>query len=285
MERKSREGLLLVDKPAGMTSHDVVDRARHALHERRVGHAGTLDPFATGLLVLLVGKATRLIAYLPGEPKVYDATIRFGVATDTDDVTGAPVAEAAFPERKAVERAMTVLTGEFEQRPPVYSAKQVGGTRAYAAARRGAPLDLAPVRVRVERWELREWRGDACDVTVTCGGGTYVRALARDVGVLAGSAAHLVALRRTGSGPFSVRDAVPVAELSPDALRPPLDALPGLDRVSLTDSAAARVAHGNAVAAGGGGARAALLAPDGALLALADRKGGEWRPRVVFRDA
>ena len=279
------EGLLLVDKPAGMTSHDVVDRARHALRERRIGHAGTLDPFATGLLVLLVGKATRLISFIPGEPKVYEATVRFGRATDTDDLTGDVVAEAPLPDRIAVEQAMASLTGIVEQRPPAYSAKQVGGTRAYTAARRGTPLDLAPVRVRVDAWDLRAWRGDECDVIVTCGGGTYVRALARDLGVLCGSAAHLGALRRTASGPFAVRDAVPLADLSPDALRPALDALPDLERRVLAASSAARVAHGNPIPAESESTRVALLAPDGALLALAERDAGEWRPRVVFADA
>ncbi|HEX2716058.1 MAG TPA: tRNA pseudouridine(55) synthase TruB [Gemmatimonadaceae bacterium] len=285
MGRTAHEGLLLVDKPAGMTSHDVVDRARHALRERRVGHAGTLDPFATGLLVLLVGKATRLISFIPGEPKVYEATIRFGSATDTDDLTGAVVSEAPLPDRAAVERGMLALTGVIEQRPPAYSAKQVGGTRAYTAARRGAPLDLAPVRVRVDSWRLRAWRGEECDVTIVCGGGTYVRALARDLGELSGSAAHLVALRRTASGPFSVSDAAAVAELSAEALRPALDALPDLERRVLAEGAASRVAHGNPIPAESASARVALLAPDGALLALAERDADEWRPRVVFADA
>ena len=284
MARAGREGLLLVDKPAGMTSHDVVDRARHALRERRVGHAGTLDPFATGLLVLLVGKATRLISFIPGEPKVYEATIRFGGATDTDDLTGSAIAEAPLPDRESVERAMDALTGVVSQRPPVYSAKQVAGTRAYAAARRGATLDLAPVPVRVDGWVLRAWRGDECDVTVTCGGGTYVRALARDLGALAGSAAYLAALRRIASGPFSVRDATPVSDLSPDALRPAVDALPDVERRVLAGSAASRVAHGNAIPAESESVRVALLGPDGALLALAEREAESWRPRVVFAD-
>ncbi|HKV52328.1 MAG TPA: hypothetical protein VJO52_14140, partial [Gemmatimonadaceae bacterium] len=126
------DGLVLVDKPAGVTSHDVVAIARRALGVRRVGHGGTLDPFATGLLVLLVGRATRLLPYLEGEPKVYAATIRLGIETDTDDGTGAVVRAAALPDRAAVERAMRGLTGEVEQVPPAFSAKQVGGRRAHA---------------------------------------------------------------------------------------------------------------------------------------------------------
>ncbi|HWD34914.1 MAG TPA: tRNA pseudouridine(55) synthase TruB, partial [Casimicrobiaceae bacterium] len=148
------DGLVLVDKPAGITSHDVVAIARHALHVRRVGHGGTLDPFATGLLVLLVGRATRLLPYLDGEPKVYAATIKLGDETDTDDGTGAVVRSAPVPPREAIERAMRSLTGEIAQVPPAYSAKQVAGERAHAAARRGAPLDLAPVRVTVHEWTV-----------------------------------------------------------------------------------------------------------------------------------
>src|SRR5512142_3439574 len=137
MASPARDGLLLVDKPAGMTSHDGVARARRALGTSRIGHAGTLDPFATGLLVLLVGKATRLLPYLDGEPKVYDATIRFGAETATDDCTGEVVREAPLPAAGAVDVAMQSLTGEIEQRPPAYSAKKVEGRRAYKAARRG----------------------------------------------------------------------------------------------------------------------------------------------------
>ena len=182
MGPRTTDGLLLVDKPAGMTSHDVVSVARRAVGPSRVGHAGTLDPFATGLLVLLVGRGTRLIPYLDAEPKVYDATIRFGAETDTDDSTGRVMRESALPAPAAVDAALATMVGDLEQRPPAYSAKQVEGVRAYAAARRGRPLDLAPVTVRVHAWTVRERRDAELDVTVICGGGTYVRALARDLG-------------------------------------------------------------------------------------------------------
>src|SRR5688572_15434210 len=198
------EGVLLLDKPAGLTSHDAIASARRALGTRRIGHLGTLDPFATGLLVLLVGRVTRLAPYMDGEPKVYDATVSFGSETDTDDLTGAPTTSAPPPDREAAARAMAMLTGSIEQTPPAYSAKQVGGVRAYAAARRGAPLELRSTRVEVHGWVVREWRGTDVDVTITCAGGTYIRALARDLGRLADSAAHLSALRRTRSGPFHV---------------------------------------------------------------------------------
>ena len=151
----STDGLLLVDKPAGITSHDVVAIARRALGLRRIGHAGTLDPFATGLLVLLTGRATRLLPYLDDEPKEYEATVRFGSATDTDDRTGAPLASAPLPSESAVRAALPALTGAIDQLPPAYSAKQVAGERAYDAARRGAPLVLAPARVTVHAWTAR----------------------------------------------------------------------------------------------------------------------------------
>lgn len=214
------EGLLLLDKPAGVTSHDCVDAVRRAYCERSVGHLGTLDPFATGLLVVLVGRATRLANFMDSEPKTYDATIEFGSETDTDDVTGAITRSAEPPDHEVVRRAVRELTGELEQIPPDYSAKQVGGRRAYSAARSGEPLVLEPVRVRVHEWRIRLLDGRRLEATIVCGGGTYVRALARDLGRAAGSAAHLAALRRTGVGAFDVRDAATLEELR--AAPPPL---------------------------------------------------------------
>ncbi|HTG54428.1 MAG TPA: tRNA pseudouridine(55) synthase TruB, partial [Gemmatimonadaceae bacterium] len=146
------DGLLLVDKPAGISSHDVVAIARRALRIKKIGHAGTLDPFATGLLVLLTGRATRLMPYVDDEPKEYEATIAFGSETDTDDRTGTPTRTAPAPDEPTVRAAIPALTGGIAQVPPAYSAKQVEGTRAYDAARRGEPLALAPVRVTVHAW-------------------------------------------------------------------------------------------------------------------------------------
>lgn len=279
------DGLLLVDKPAGCTSHDVVAIARRALGVRRVGHGGTLDPFATGLLVLLVGRATRLLPYLEGEPKVYAGTIRFGTETDTDDGTGSVVRTAAVPDRAAVERAMRGLTGEVQQLPPVYSAKHVAGQRAHAAARRGAPLALAPATVMVHGWVAHEWRVDEVDVTVTCSGGTYVRALARDVGRAAGSAAHLATLRRLRSGPFDVDAAATLDALRAGtaALLPPVAAVPSLPVVPLDPDSVRQVRQGRDVPAAGAGAdRAALVDETGALVAVAQRDGAGWHPRVVL---
>jgi tRNA pseudouridine55 synthase len=286
MASETTDGVLLADKPAGMTSHDVVAVARRSLRTRRIGHTGTLDPFATGLLVLLVGRATRLLPYVHGEPKVYDATIRFGVETDSCDLTGAVAREAPLPSREAVEAAIPQLTGTIDQRPPAHSAKKVAGERAYTAARRGEPLELPLVPVTVHDWALGEWRGDELDVRITCGGGTYIRALARDLGVLAGSAAHLTRLRRVRSGHFDVRDAVTIDALreAAPALLPMRAAIPHLPVASLDDAAIEHVLHGRAIPAVGEGSVGALADGAGELVAIAERQRDWWQPRLVLRD-
>jgi tRNA pseudouridine55 synthase len=218
----SVEGLLLVDKPAGVTSHDMVLAARTAYGERSIGHLGTLDPFATGLLVLLLGRATRLATFIDAEPKVYEATIKFGEETDTDDATGTVIRSAPPPREADVIAAVKSLTGTISQVPPAYSAKSVDGTRAYDAARRGEPLDLAAVNVTVHGWELGKLAGGLLSAVITCSSGTYIRALARDLGRLTSSAAHLESLRRTRAGAFDVRDAATLERLaeSPVRVRP-----------------------------------------------------------------
>jgi tRNA pseudouridine55 synthase len=286
MERRTTDGLLLVDKPAGMTSHDVVSAVRRAVGESRVGHAGTLDPFATGLLVLLLGRGTRLIPYLDAEPKVYDATVRFGAETDTDDATGRVTREAALPTDAAVDAALAAMVGDIDQRPPAFSAKQVGGVRAYAAARRGRPLELAAVPVRVHSWTVRGRRAAELDCTVVCGGGTYVRALARDLGEAAGTLAHLTALRRTAAGRFTVADADSLDAVADGnaRIRPLRDAVAQLPTQPLDVEEQRLVSHGRAVAARVDGALAALVG-DGALVAVGERDGDRWQPRVVLGDA
>ena len=197
-----------------MTSHDVVQHVRRIYAERSIGHLGTLDPFATGLLVLLLGRATRLANFLDTEPKVYEATIAFGAETDTDDSTGTVIRTASPPAEAAVRTMVQSLTGTISQVPPAYSAKSVDGTRAYDAARRGVPLDLQPVDVTVHGWEIRGVDAGSLSATVTCSGGTYIRALARDLGRLTSSAAHLSALRRTRVGSFDVADAATLERLA-----------------------------------------------------------------------
>jgi len=286
MEPRATDGLLLVNKPAGMTSHDVVLIARRAFGQPRVGHAGTLDPFATGLLVLLLGRGTRLIPYLDAEPKVYEATIRFGAETDTDDATGQVMREAQLPEQIAIDSALATMVGDLAQRPPDYSAKQVDGVRAYAAARRGRPLDLAPVTVRVHAWTVRARRGADLDVTIICGGGTYVRALARDLGQAAGSAAHLVALHRTHSGRFAVDQASDLADMRSGTARllPLRDAVAHLPAQRLSSDELQLVMHGRPVSALVEGPLAALTAGD-ELVAVGTRVDSRWQPKVVVRDA
>jgi tRNA pseudouridine55 synthase len=197
-----------------MTSHDVVQQVRRIYSERSIGHLGTLDPFATGLLVLLLGRATRLANFLDMEPKVYEASISFGTETDTDDATGTVIRKATPPVEDTVRSAVRSLTGTISQVPPAYSAKSVDGTRAYDAARRGEPIDLQPVNVTVHSWEIRRLDADSLVATVTCSGGTYIRALARDLGRLTSSAAHLGALRRTRVGSFDVADAATLDALA-----------------------------------------------------------------------
>jgi tRNA pseudouridine55 synthase len=297
-------GVLLVDKPAGLTSLDVVARVRRVTRIRRVGHTGTLDPFATGLLVLLLGRGTRLIPFIEGEPKVYEAVIRFGVETETDDGTGAAVRTAAPPSDVAIAEGIARLTGDLDQLPPSYSAKQVGGRRAYAAARAGAPLALEPARVTVERWELRDRVGDDLHVRITCGSGTYIRALARDLGRFTDSAAHLAVLRRVRSGPFEISNAVTLDDVEAGAftLAPLRAAIPTMPAHTLDAVERARIAHGNAIddphpedrshdsaaRAPSAGPRIALLEPDGSLIAVADRERSPkpvLRPRLVLADA
>lgn len=285
------DGLLLVDKPAGVSSHDAVLVARRALGEKRIGHAGTLDPFATGLLVMLVGRATRLLPYVPDEPKVYDVEIAFGSETDTEDLLGTVTRTAAMPSRRAVMDALPGLTGDVAHVPPAFSAKRVGGRRAYAMARSGEPVELKSVRVRVDAWDALAWDGTDAAVStlrarITCGGGTYVRALARDLGRASGSAAHVKSLRRVRAGVFDVADALSLGDVQRGGIRarPALDALPHVPRVPLDDQQLLAIVRGQAIDARTDAAAVALTnAENGVLVAYAERKDAQWWPRVVMR--
>lgn len=282
------DGFMLVDKPAGMTSHDVVAAVRRATGVARVGHTGTLDPFATGLLVILIGRATRLAPYVSAEPKSYDATIAFGRETTTDDATGETRREAAAPlALDDIVAHLPELTGEIDQVPPEYSAKKVQGRRAYEAARRGTPLQLQPARVRVDGWRVHQYGNGVLNATITCGSGTYIRSLARDLGRLAGTAAHLAQLRRTRSGTFDVADAVSLDAIRGGdvRIRPAAQLLADVAQVQLSPADAAAVAHGREVPARDAVDRVTLLDPGGRLLAVAEREGDAWRPRVVLADA
>jgi len=288
MRATSPDALLLVDKPAGMSSHDVVALARRALGTRKVGHGGTLDPFATGLLIIMAGRGTRLLQYVPAEPKVYDATIRFGSETDTDDGTGTVVLTSEVrPSIAEIAAAIPALTGTLQQVPPDYSAKHVGGERAYAVARRGERPALAAATVQVDRWEILEHRDGILRARIACGTGTYIRSLARDLGRALGSAAHLEELRRVSVGPFDVADADDIDALRDGAVRRRslLSALGAMPRDVLGDVDVQRVRHGMSVPATVPGGRGALLDAEGALVAVASRERDCWHPDVVLSTA
>lgn len=293
MARDVAAAVLRVDKPEGPTSHDAVVAARRALDTRRVGHTGTLDPFASGLLLLCVGPATRLAQYFSGLHKTYIGVMRLGATTDTDDGTGRVIAESErwrelTPE--GVEAALRTQVGELDQVPPAYSAKKVGGERMHRRARRGETVEAAPVRVTVDR--ITPLRVELPDVEfeVECSTGTYVRAIARDVGREAGAGAHLTALRRTRIGPHRVEDAVPMDRLDdPDAVAvarlSPLEALAHMPAVTIDEAAAQAVGHGQAVPAPAGAPRdegPIVLVHRGELRAVAERAGDSLHPRKVF---
>jgi len=276
------DGLLLIDKPAGVSSHDVVVTVRRARDGVRAGHTGTLDPFATGLLLVAVGQATRLIRFVPGEPKVYRASIGFGTATDSDDATGLVVEQGAVPDEELVLATIPRLTGSVEQVPPAYSARHVGGRRAYAIAREGGEPVLAPSMVFVHEWDVDSFVDGQLTATITCSSGTYIRALARDLGRLCGTVAHLASLRRMRIGPFDLADAVPPDESGSASLLAPADALVGMTRQVVAGDDVDRVCHGRPIAAHEDGPNAALVDQAGELVAVAERDGEWWQPRVVI---
>ena len=242
-------GVLVVDKPAGPTSHDVVDRVRRALGVRRVGHTGTLDPFATGVLAVCVGKATRLVRFLAEGDKVYRASVRLGFATTTDDLVGEPLAPPVPVELDAesVRAACRSLTGPLRQVPPAYSAKHIAGRRAYQLARQGLAVAPAAVPVVVHSLDVFGMEGDRIDIEVRCSPGTYVRALARDLGNALGVGGHLNALRRLRSGGFDLSSALAWDELEASAggrLVPLSRVLSELPSVSVGDEGIVALRHG-----------------------------------------
>jgi tRNA pseudouridine55 synthase len=293
-------GLLIVDKPAGLTSHDVVGRVRRLAGTRRVGHAGTLDPMATGVLVVGIEKATRLLGHLALTQKQYAATIRLGERTDTDDADGEIVARqpADGVTDAALRQAAAALTGEIQQVPPGISAIKVGGQRAYRLTREGAPPDLPARTVTVAELDITAIRrsvGPAgglldVDAQVTCSSGTYIRAIARDLGAALGTGGHLTALRRTRVGPYRIADATPLDELAAAAGTVPLPVIPlaaaaaaAFESRQLTADEARLIGHGGRLPAlGAGPAPVAAFGPDGALIALLTEADGQARSLAVF---
>jgi tRNA pseudouridine55 synthase len=288
-------GLVVVDKPAGWTSHDVVGKLRRVYGQRRVGHAGTLDPDATGVLLVGLGRVTRCLRFLQEAGKAYRAVIGFGVATDTLDAAGAVLEQSPMPvAREDVERAMRQFVGAIPQVPPMVSAVKVGGRRLHELARRGETVAREARTVHVERFAVESFDpGPYPRVTalVECGSGTYVRVLAADLGVALGGCAHLVSLRRLRVGPFTVDDARTMAQIEAaptDALLPPAVSMRALERVVVSGEAVRAVAHGATFSA------AALLGADagagpfavvdeaGELLAVYERRGAGVKPAVVL---
>ncbi len=275
-------GFACVDKPAGPTSHDVVDVVRRALGTRRVGHAGTLDPPATGLLVCGVGKATRLLRFLSGLPKTYETTGVLGVETDTLDAAGEVVAEHPVRgEAGELEDALEAFRGELDQVPPQVSAVKVGGERAYKKAARGEEVELEPRRVVVHALELIGTDGPRFSLRVTCSSGTYVRSLVRDIGRRLGCGAHVEALRRTKIGHLDVHDAVALDELGPDALLSVEQGLAHLEQVEVGEEQARRAGQGQRVEGGQATGEVLLVGPDGAV-GIFEAEGGMLRPVAVL---
>lgn len=285
-------GVLPVDKPTGPTSHDIVGAARRALRERRIGHTGTLDPFASGLLLLCIGPATRLAEYLTALPKSYEATVRLGAATTTDDHAG-EVIECSEAWRDLSEAriadAFAALRGEILQVPPRYSAKRVGGQRMYEAARRGEEVEIAPTPVTVHRLDVVEIALPEVRIEVDCSSGTYIRAIARDAGARLGIGGHLTALRRTRVGDFDVADAIPADHLDDSArvaaaLLPPAAAVRHLPAVPIGAELLAPIRNGRAVDVDSAPADGpiAMLDAEGTLIAIGEWRGGQIQPRKVL---
>jgi tRNA pseudouridine55 synthase len=286
-------GVLLVDKPIGPTSHDVVSRVRKASNMKRVGHAGTLDPFASGLLLILLGQSTRLSEYLLGLDKVYDARARLGIETTTHDPEGEVVTEVedlSSVTREGVEEVLDGFRGEILQEPPVYSAKKVKGEAAHRRVRRGEVVELEKARVTIHQIALASLDLPELDFQTRCSSGTYIRALGRDLGRGLGVGAHLTALRRTAIGDFSVEDALSLEDLDQidnvaTRLVPPSEALAHLPSVAVSDGEALKLKQGQFLPLESpelpeGEAVRILL--NGELLAIGERNGDHLRPRKVL---
>ena len=297
----SVDGVLVIDKPAGPTSHDVVARIRRVLATKRIGHTGTLDPFATGVLPLVVGRATRLASFLSGEEKEYEAAVRFGLATETYDGTrlgGERVPAPAGLDAQAIEGALAEFRGTFEQVPPPYSAKKIEGVAAYKLARKNQPVVLRPVRVTVSDLKLHSYEQGLARVRVRATAGFYVRSLAHDLGQRVGCGAHVESLRRTRAGAFALDVALPLAEAEAEPERArasvvPLGRLlPDMPAVTLTERGVWRATHGNDVGPGDvvrnvppgvATGRCRLLDGAGTLLGIAEtRPGALLHPVLVL---
>ena len=310
------DGVLVIDKPEGPTSHDIVAQVRRVLRVKRVGHTGTLDPMATGVLPLVIGRATRLTQFLLKDSKTYSATIRLGFSTDTYDALGTPVGSNGDPSLdlshelgdQVIESALNKFRGTFDQCPPPFSAKKIGGIRAYTIARRGGPVVTVPVQVTVDQLRLLKAENSRLQVEITCSSGFYVRSLAHDIGQMLGCGAHLQALRRTRSGEFDLTHAIPLeraVQCSGEAKNmvnpaPPIaDRILPLSRLLRTLPSAILTSRGRRCASNGqpinqdelthiddvigmATSRVRLFDETGQLVAIAENRDGALHPRVVL---
>lgn len=278
-------GILLVDKPKGITSHDVVSRVRREFKTKRVGHAGTLDPLADGLLVLAVGPATRFLNYLDLEPKRYEAVIRFGQETATYDAEGEVICSRPVPDDldKQLHDALPKFLGDIMQMPPLYSAIKKEGRPLYDYARKGQDVEIQPRSVTIYSLDcVRAERAEDRRLTVSCAGGTYIRSLAHDLGRAVGCGGHIVELRRTAAGRFSVDQAGRLGELSPKDLIPLREALAPMPLLTLSREEEEDIRQGRRIKAGAEGVLFALCQTSGEVLALARKIGDELQPECVI---
>jgi tRNA pseudouridine55 synthase len=301
------DGGLIIDKPAGWTSHDVVAKIRRVLKMQRIGHAGTLDPFATGLLILCLGKATRLTNLLAGSDKTYVGEMRFGFATDTYDIDGKPITEYQQPHltEDLLRQAFAKFTGPISQRPPMFSAKKVEGKPLYKYARKGIEVERGLKQVTIHSLILHALKGEVASFEVTCSTGTYVRALAHDIGELLGCGAHLISLSRTRSGPFGIEQTLKIKNQEetmsdPEYYRRHLlsvaDLLPEAPALTVSAATSAKILHGEHFALMdirnkadlapnvGAAALYRVFSESGELIAITERAGPLFHPKIVLNN-
>jgi tRNA pseudouridine55 synthase len=278
-------GFVLIDKPEGISSHDAVNQVRRALQTKKAGHAGTLDPLATGLLVIAVGTAARFIRYLSLEPKTYEAAIRFGIETDTHDSTGRVI--QTHPTTKLTEQSVretaSKFTGFIHQTPPMFSAVKIGGKKLYSLARKGQTVSRKPRKIHVERFDITEFKNDSARAQIVCSTGTYVRTLIHDVGCELGTGAHMTALRRIAMGRFRVEHAVLPNAVKPSDLIAPADALSPMQMITISKESALKICRGSAVEAHDleHGSLVGLIGPAGTLIAVGRVRDESVHPERV----
>ncbi len=285
----SPEGLLNIDKPGGMTSHDVVNRVRRVAGVRRVGHAGTLDPLATGVLLLCLGRATRLVEYVMGLPKTYEAAVRLGQSTDTYDADGRVVAERPCAVTLAnLDQALPQFRGPLQQTPPIYSAIKKGGQPLYKLARQGVDVVVTARAVTVYELDVLDFSPPMVTLRITCSSGTYIRSLAHDLGEVLGCGGHIAGLRRTAVGGFTTNTAVHLDYLTPENLKrwllPSDTAVGHLPRIDVSEAEAAQLLQGQPIPRTGhpGTTLARFYMPDNTFLGLATAAATTWQPHKMF---